>query len=129
MDVFAMRQLKLREERIVGVCDLGKLAAGNGKNFVGTVDGRHLRGDVSRLRDVVIIDHQTAADWPGYFSTRNRYAAKVLGAIVIGDKVNEPSVRRKVRLRAHAVERFSENFSLASVQRDDREMPGAVFEH
>src|ERR1700693_3173210 len=107
--------------------NLGELAAGNSKNLVGTVDGSRLRGNVSCLCDIVIVDHQTAADGPSYFPAHNRYAAKVLGAIVIRNKINELSVGRKMWLRAHAIERFSKNFGLASIHRDDREVPGTIF--
>ena len=32
-----------------------------------------------------------------------------------------------MRLRAHAIERFSQNFGLASIRRDDREVSGTIF--
>jgi hypothetical protein len=87
-----------------------------------------LRGNVACLSNVVPVNHQAAADGPSYFSARNQYAAKVLGAIVIGNKVNELAVWRKMRLRAHSIELLSENFGLASAYRDYREVPGAIFE-
>ena len=57
MDIFAVAELELAHQRVVGVGELLVLAAFNHKYFVGTVDGGDLADDVTGFGERVVVDH------------------------------------------------------------------------
>src|SRR5450631_61369 len=96
MHVFAVRDFQLRKERVVSVGNLREFAAGNGEQLIGAIDGGDLGGDVSGFPDGVVVDHQAAANRPSNFASACGNTAKILRAIIVGDEIDEFSVRRKM---------------------------------
>ena len=129
MHVFAVRNLQLRKERVVGVGNLREFAGGDGEQLVGTIDRRDLGSDFSSFPDGVIVDHQAAANRPRNLSSRRGNAAKILRAIIVGDEIYRFSVRRKMRIDNHAIERLSEDFGVAAARGNYCEVLGAIFKH
>lgn len=128
MDVLAVSKLELVEEGVVDVGDLGEFAAGDGEEFVGTIDGGDLRGDVAGFGDGKGIDHEAAGNGASEVFATRRDAEKVLRAVVVGDEVDGLAVGRETRRADHAVEGKSEDFGWSAGGRRDGKMARGVVE-
>src|SRR5207245_8714330 len=87
VDVLSVGDLELAHERVVGVGDLGELSIGAGnEEFVGTVDGRDLRDEISCFSQRVVVDHEAASDGTSDLTASRRDAADTLSSVIVGDE-------------------------------------------
>jgi len=86
-------QFELAHQGVIGVGDSGKFAAGNGEKLIGAVKGSDLGNDVAGFGERIVVDHETAGDGARDFSAGVRDAAEILGAIIVGNEIDEFAIR------------------------------------
>src|SRR5215472_3923961 len=104
------------------MCNLRELAAGDSEEFVRAINCGNLRDGVAGFGEGVVIDHETPAHEACDFAASGRNVAQILGAVVIGNEVDEFAVGRETRHGGHAIKAEGHNVSFATCGRGYRDV-------
>src|SRR5258708_5793695 len=121
VDVFGLRQLELRDQRVVCFGEARRFPAATREevDFVGAVEKADLSGDDAVFAKRIRSHVETAANGARDLPARNCDAAEILRAIIFGDEIDGAAIGGKARPVHAAVKCGSENLLCAAYRWSD----------